>query len=278
MEDYLCPILSQFDFSCFGHQTPSISIPECIRPKDKEEKAGLDKGLAVGSPAELGEYVVLLADWMLMELPLEALAILQEEGLSSVSRDFSLQLLHTRLQREEPVESDNKKETKGGKGAKGKVDQSKAIKMVPVNRVLPPNTLPVDTHNFKCIFYLFDFNNDLLTPPISISLIFSGEIIYISRNFLDGYFLNISTARRGLATPQCAWFLSRLFPMFLLSRAFPRHSASTYALLALWGLTLDICKALCDNCLCRNGFMKFDLGNKIVSNARPVTYCGENCP
>ncbi|XP_071248935.1 cilia- and flagella-associated protein 46 isoform X6 [Salvelinus alpinus] len=157
MEDYLCPILSQFDFSCFGHQTPSISIPESIRPKEKEEKAGIDKGLAVGSPAELGEYVVLLADWMLMELPLEALAILQEEGLSSVSRDFSLQLLHTRLQREEPVESDNKKETKGGKGAKGKVDQSKAIKMVPVSRVLPPNTLPVDTHNFK---YIIDPYNE----------------------------------------------------------------------------------------------------------------------
>eukprot|EP00063_Salmo_salar_P080807 XP_014055642.1 PREDICTED: cilia- and flagella-associated protein 46 isoform X6 [Salmo salar] len=158
MEDYLCPILSQFDFSCFRHQTPSISIPESIRPKEKEEKAGPDKGLAVGSPAELGEYVVLLADWMLMELPLEALAILQEEGLSSVSRDFSLQLLHTRLQREEPaVESDNKKETKGGKGAKGKVDQSKAIKMVPVNRVLPPNTLPVDTHNFK---YIIDPYNE----------------------------------------------------------------------------------------------------------------------
>uniref|UniRef100_A0AAZ3R5W5 Uncharacterized protein n=2 Tax=Oncorhynchus tshawytscha TaxID=74940 RepID=A0AAZ3R5W5_ONCTS len=94
---------------------------------------------------------------MLMELPLEALAILQEEGLSSVSRDFSLQLLHTRMQREEPVESENKKETKGGKGAKGKVDQSKAIKMVPVNRVLPPNTLPVDTHNFK---YIIDPYNE----------------------------------------------------------------------------------------------------------------------
>ncbi|XP_029553954.1 cilia- and flagella-associated protein 46 isoform X5 [Salmo trutta] len=46
MEDYLCPILSQFDFSCFRHQMPSISIPESIRPKEKEEKAGPDKGLA----------------------------------------------------------------------------------------------------------------------------------------------------------------------------------------------------------------------------------------
>ncbi len=46
--------------------------------------------------------MVLLADRKLLELPLEALSILQEEGLHSVSRDFSLQLLHSRLNREEP--------------------------------------------------------------------------------------------------------------------------------------------------------------------------------
>lgn len=45
---------------------------------------------------------MLLADRKLLELPLEALSILQEEGLHSVSRDFSLQLLHSRLNREEP--------------------------------------------------------------------------------------------------------------------------------------------------------------------------------
>lgn len=45
---------------------------------------------------------MLLADTKLLELPLEALTILQEKGLSSVSRDFSLQLLHSRLNREEP--------------------------------------------------------------------------------------------------------------------------------------------------------------------------------
>lgn len=48
-----------------------------------------------------GEYIVLLADRKLLELPLESLSLLQEEGLSSVSRDFSLQLLHSRLNREE---------------------------------------------------------------------------------------------------------------------------------------------------------------------------------
>lgn len=51
---------------------------------------------------EPGEFVVLLADRKLLELPLEALSFLQEKRLSSVSRDFSLQLLHSRLHREEP--------------------------------------------------------------------------------------------------------------------------------------------------------------------------------
>lgn len=55
----------------------------------------------VKSPAEPVEYVVLLADRRLLELPLEALSILQEDGLCSVSRDFSLQLLHSRLIRDE---------------------------------------------------------------------------------------------------------------------------------------------------------------------------------
>ncbi|XP_036429472.1 LOW QUALITY PROTEIN: cilia- and flagella-associated protein 46 [Colossoma macropomum] len=157
MDDYLDPVLSQFDFSCFSQRPPSISIGEAARSKDKEERGTADKALPVGSPAEQGECVVVLADRMLLEMPLEALAVLQGDGVSSVSRDFSLQVFHTRLQREQPVESDNKKETKGGKPVKGKGDQSKAIKVVPVNRILPPNTLPVDTHNFK---YVVDLHND----------------------------------------------------------------------------------------------------------------------
>ncbi|KAL0964286.1 hypothetical protein UPYG_G00321810 [Umbra pygmaea] len=154
MEEYLHPVLCQFDFSSLRNQT---SIAENTQPKEREEKAIPDKGPAVGAPAECGDCVVLLADWMLLQLPLEALDILQQDGLSSVSRDFSLQVLHTRLQREESVESDNKKETIGGKGSKGKVDQSKDIKVVPVNRVLPHNTLPINTHNFR---YIIDPYNE----------------------------------------------------------------------------------------------------------------------
>lgn len=55
----------------------------------------------VKSPEEPKECVVLLADRRLLELPLEALSIMQEDGLCSVSRDFTLQLLHSRLIRAE---------------------------------------------------------------------------------------------------------------------------------------------------------------------------------
>lgn len=51
---------------------------------------------------EQGECVLVLADRMLLEMPLEALGILQGDGISSVSRDFSLQVFYTRLQREQP--------------------------------------------------------------------------------------------------------------------------------------------------------------------------------
>ncbi|XP_074502975.1 cilia- and flagella-associated protein 46 isoform X2 [Sebastes fasciatus] len=157
MEDYLNPLFKQFDFSCLRPQAASLPVPEMTKTKDKEEKGSSDE-----LPAEPGEYVVLLADRKLLELPLEALSILQDEGLGSVTRDFSLQVLHSRLNREEPevpqkVESDNKKETKGGKGTKGKADQSQAIKVMPVNQVLPSNTLPVDIRNMK---YIVDPHNE----------------------------------------------------------------------------------------------------------------------
>ncbi|XP_044070722.1 cilia- and flagella-associated protein 46 isoform X2 [Siniperca chuatsi] len=159
MEDYLNPLLSQFDFSCLRPQAALLQVPEMTKTKDKEDKGS----------SEPGEYVVLLADTKLLELPLEALSVLQAEGLSSVSRDFSLQLLHSRLNREEPekVESDNKKEIKGGKGTKGKGDQSQAIKVTPVNHVLPSNTFPVDTRNFK---YIVDPHNEGKFEGTSLSM------------------------------------------------------------------------------------------------------------
>lgn len=55
----------------------------------------------VKMPTEPGEYVVVLADKRLLELPLESMSILKEDSLNSVTRDFSLQLFYSRLKREE---------------------------------------------------------------------------------------------------------------------------------------------------------------------------------
>ncbi|KAG6935922.1 cilia and flagella associated protein 46 [Chelydra serpentina] len=148
MEEYLKPVLPIFDFTFFRQQSPSISTAESgkTKAKDKETKqSGLQGGLT-----DLGDCVILLADKLLMELPLEALSIFQEEAISSVSRDFSLQILYNRIHIEEP-ENEVKKDPKSTKEPKPKVDQKKNIKMVPINRVLPPNCLSVDTHNFKYV-------------------------------------------------------------------------------------------------------------------------------
>ncbi|XP_071337384.1 cilia- and flagella-associated protein 46 isoform X2 [Trachinotus anak] len=166
MEDYLKPLLMQFDFSCLRLQAASVPFLETTKTKDKEEKGS--STIPNQLPTEPGEHVVLLVDRKLLELPLESLSVLQEEGLSSVSRDFSLQLLHSRLNREEleKVESDNKKDTKGGKGTKGKADQSQAIKVLPANHASSSNTFPVETRNFK---YIVDPYNEGIFEGTSLS-------------------------------------------------------------------------------------------------------------
>ncbi|XP_062851474.1 cilia- and flagella-associated protein 46 [Trichomycterus rosablanca] len=157
MEDYLHPILSQFDFSSFS-QCPSLTgNDENTQPKDKENREATDKTQS-GSSEEQKECVVVLADRILLDLPLECLAVLKGDGISSVSRDFSLQVFYTRLQRDQSVESDNKKDIKSGKAAKGKGDQSKGIKVAPMDRTVPAHCLPVDTHKFK---YFVESHNDV---------------------------------------------------------------------------------------------------------------------
>ncbi|XP_067156500.1 cilia- and flagella-associated protein 46 [Apteryx mantelli] len=148
MEDYLRPVLSQFDFPDTREQSASGSAAESgkIKVKDKDSKhTGIQ-----GTPMELGLCVVLLADTLFMELPLEALSIFQEEGICSVSRDFSLQIFYNRVHVEES-EIEVKKHVEVHKEPKTEVDQKKNVKMAPINRVLPSNCLSVDTHNFKYI-------------------------------------------------------------------------------------------------------------------------------
>nr|XP_014352574.1 PREDICTED: cilia- and flagella-associated protein 46 [Latimeria chalumnae] len=166
VEDYLKPVLSQLDLSSLWQQTsllskqtplaskqhsPQVSAKDSKKTKEKESAA--DKGMQ-GEPINIGECAILLVDKLLMELPLEALKVLQEGGICSVSRDFSLQILYNRLHREEPVESSTKKDAKGAKKDSSAKGDKKKTKMGPV---LPQNCIPVDANFLK---YIVDPYND----------------------------------------------------------------------------------------------------------------------
>ncbi|XP_048465131.1 cilia- and flagella-associated protein 46 [Rhincodon typus] len=156
MEDYLNPVLSQFDFTFSPQQSSPVAGTDSAKskPKRKEDKSVGEKSTP-GHSQDLGEFVILLADKLLLELPLEVLSALQEDAITSVSRDFSLQLLYNRLHRD--VLDTVYKEKKSPK-AKG--DHKKAIKMVPINRVVPSSCFPVNTHNFKYIVDPYDETSD----------------------------------------------------------------------------------------------------------------------
>ncbi|CAN8215744.1 unnamed protein product [Coccothraustes coccothraustes] len=149
MEDYLKPTLSQFDFSAIREsQCVSVSASETGKKKVKDKntkQVGMQD-----TPVDLGLCVVLLGDTLLMELPLEALSVFKEEGISSVSRDFSLQFLYNRLHWAES-ETEFKKKVETSKEKTTKAHQKKNVQMAPINRDLPSNCLPVDTHNLKYI-------------------------------------------------------------------------------------------------------------------------------
>ncbi|KAL2302670.1 hypothetical protein Nmel_010113 [Mimus melanotis] len=146
MEDYLKPVLSQFDFSAIREsQCGSAETGKRkVRDKDTKQAGVQDK------PVDLGLCVVLLGDPLLLELPLEALSVFKEEGISSVSRDFSLQFLYNRLHWTES-EAEFKKNVEVSKEKTTKASQRKNVQMAPINRDLPANCLPVDSRNLKYI-------------------------------------------------------------------------------------------------------------------------------
>ncbi|XP_039927875.1 LOW QUALITY PROTEIN: cilia- and flagella-associated protein 46 [Hirundo rustica] len=146
MEDYLKPTLSQFGFSAVRESQCSAAETGKKKVKDKDTKqVGMQD-----TPVDLGVCVVLLGDTLFMELPLEALSVFKEEGISSVSRDFSLQFLYNRLHWTES-ETEFKKKIEVSKEKKPKAQQKKNVQMAPINRDLHSNFLPVDTRNLKYI-------------------------------------------------------------------------------------------------------------------------------
>ncbi|XP_034994598.2 cilia- and flagella-associated protein 46 isoform X1 [Zootoca vivipara] len=189
VEEYLKPVLSQFDFSEL-RPSPAVSPADSGKGKGdagktkagdsgkgkkgspgktKADGSGKGKGNEAGkaknkkekastAPAgieDIGECIILLVDKCLLEFPLEGLNIFQENTISSVSRDFSLQMFYNRLRKDE---SENEFRKGGRRESKLKGEQKRGMKVPNLNRVLPPNCLPIDIHNVK---YVVDPYNDV---------------------------------------------------------------------------------------------------------------------
>uniref|UniRef100_A0A4W3KBP1 Uncharacterized protein n=1 Tax=Callorhinchus milii TaxID=7868 RepID=A0A4W3KBP1_CALMI len=119
LEEYLKPVLSQFDFSIFGQPIYKTDKTKRSKNKNPEMKSASEKSLQ-DNPASGGEYIILLPDNLLLELPLETLRFLQKHEITSVSRDFSLQFLYNRFHRGVPEELEGKKSPKAKEKQKKK--------------------------------------------------------------------------------------------------------------------------------------------------------------
>ncbi|RUS85833.1 hypothetical protein EGW08_006385 [Elysia chlorotica] len=129
---------------------------------DSGPKEKISKDLVVPQT----ECIILLADPDLMQLPLEASMYLEKvEGVSSVSRDFSLQLLHNRALDDKPGEPEGKDAKAGDTKKKAPKEPTNFVTRIPglreakqkQNKIIPLDRAPqawqlaVNTNDFRFI-------------------------------------------------------------------------------------------------------------------------------
>lgn len=141
MEDYLKPITPQLTFPESRNQMPT-AVGDAGKNKGREKERKIS--LPSGQPDP--EYLILIVDKFLLELPLEGLSMLNE--VTSLSRDFSLQMLWNRLHKEER-EGSMKKEVKS-KDLKKKTPGKKALKSI-MTRIIPPECNLIDSDTIKFV-------------------------------------------------------------------------------------------------------------------------------
>ncbi|CAH1785035.1 unnamed protein product [Owenia fusiformis] len=160
LETYIDPIIKHFDTNI----RPQSSTTDGKGRKDKDHDKNQD--------ACNQEYIVLLADQWLLELPLEAVQRLQADNISSLSRDISLQMMYHRHHEdtgedESPSHGKDKDDKKEKKKEKSKEKEKaykpppripglrdaakKQNKIIPLDRPLAPGLTPVDTHAFRYV-------------------------------------------------------------------------------------------------------------------------------
>ncbi|XP_055280347.1 cilia- and flagella-associated protein 46 isoform X2 [Moschus berezovskii] len=160
MEQYLQPLFPLL--SC--PPEPRAPIPMVVadsgktKSKDKERKASLSQ-----VQPEVADDVILIADRHLLELPLEGLSVFDDGLVSSLSREFSLQMLCNRLRREEP-DGNMKKESRGKDPKKRGTTRKAGKGSMP--RIVPSHCVLVDSDSFKFVVDPYEEAQgpEMLTP------------------------------------------------------------------------------------------------------------------
>ncbi|XP_065779668.1 cilia- and flagella-associated protein 46 isoform X5 [Muntiacus reevesi] len=161
MEQYLQPVFPLLSCS----PEPRAPIPVVVsdsgktKGKDKERKASLSQ-----VQPEVADDIILIADRHLLELPLEGLSVFDDGLVSSLSREFSLQMLCNRLRREEPAEGNMRKESRGKDHKKRGATRKARKGSMP--RIVPSHCVLVDSDNFKFVVDPYEEAQgpEMLTP------------------------------------------------------------------------------------------------------------------
>lgn len=99
------------------HTFCNFFSPETLTPaSNPNQKASLE-------PPHSNECVILLADPILLQMPLEALQFLQLDNVISISRDFSLQMFSHRCAKDE--------------AAQGKIVIERKLNLIKISHLLP---------------------------------------------------------------------------------------------------------------------------------------------
>ncbi|XP_037661046.1 cilia- and flagella-associated protein 46 [Choloepus didactylus] len=149
LEEYLRPVFPLLTCPEARIQTPTfVTDSGKTKGKEKERKVSLLSAVPSTGQPEAREDIIVIVDSHLLELPLEGLSVFEEGTVSSVSREFSLQMLWNRLRGEE-AEGNVKKESRG-KEPKRKSPAKKGRKGT-VPRIIPPDCIVIDLDNFKFV-------------------------------------------------------------------------------------------------------------------------------
>ncbi|XP_074153317.1 cilia- and flagella-associated protein 46 [Sminthopsis crassicaudata] len=142
IEEYLQPVSA-----AVHHWDVRIPTEVVKKTKEKELKPPSISQEPPSNQVEVPEYLILIADRLLLEFPLEAIQAWEEGTIGSVSRDLSLQMLANRLHKEEAEVV--KKEGKGGKAKTKKYSKR-------TSRLMPANCIPVESINLKYVVDPFE--------------------------------------------------------------------------------------------------------------------------